>query len=1348
MTDKSFVIGCLPTQLQSSSWDTDNLVYKNDIAQPLITNQNLGNKRFLCPYTPRKNELKNYISKPQQTPEIFVWTNLANKILKAGVDSASPITFVKLESIEKMTNTFMYHWNISGITKDTIQTEGSVNLKIYLDKETLSIPAQVVSGEKSGLDYDILLGSDFQVKYKVGISRKFEHISLEAQNKEHIFGIHKTKSMYNIPPNSESIHLVKTTKSILGYVQKKQLEPGVFIPNAVVDATRGYSFVKILNITPKNVVLDNLEVEVEEIPDEWGDILNTQRENKMEILKTQMDVEHIPDEYKEKLISLIEKFTDIFILPEEPLNTTPLIKHDIDLVPGAKPIYKRQPPISIDKEEKLREMLMKLRDQKVIEKTGSHWNHLIFLIPKKNGELRAILDFRPLNDLTIDQKYNLPSIEELLGKIGDATIFTNLDLSSAYHQVELTERSKDYCAFSAGKFGRWRYRKMPFGISGAPYTFQFLMDSIFTVLDEAPIDVLAYLDDLLIYSKDMDSHMIQLEKVFEKLLNANLKINMKKCNFMKDEVEYLGFKISENKVTPPEEYVKSLQEIRPPKNKKELQRFLGKVGYLQKFIKHFQAKVRPLSELLKDEVTFEMKEKQLQAFESIRNELLEVTHLSLPKHKEYELHIDASSKGIGAMLRNAGAPDEPPIMYLSAVLKDAQTRYSATELEMFALTYFVKKLSHYLLGRKFTVYTDHKALTSIFKSKNIDNLRLNRMKLSLVDYDKMDIKYVKGKSNTVPDYLSRHPGSTEAEDLEELLEEPVNTLVVTRAQKAKQNLKQTTNKDIPSICVPPQLIQQKSPTKNIKLGVKKKVRFKPTTEAKDYDLFAKTLWESIELKSKFVKEFLPKLVNNTIDFKKCIDIYRLPKKIPIVRITIGQEKRVKITNLGLSIEDSKEEQDDYDLYITVLLILEYMSNLNLRKIVLMSSLLEEKLSLLKKIVSELCTNDSVILFYERNVEVIKNDDKVKQILDDHHTSKTAGHPGVNRMFDAIRARFYFKNMYSRIQKYVRQCLTCRKIKNEKSNTQPMIIPHLPSKPFELIAMDVYGPIVESEPDGFKNILVITDYFSGFTIMSPMKEPNSEGVAKIIVNDLILPFGRFPKLILSDNASYFGSNLLKDVMKMLNIKQKFITPRAPWQNVTERRNQFISYYLKATLCEMGQKEIMKWPELLKFISYSINASVNRTTGFCPLEILFGLDAEGIEDLQINPQKSRTYNEYLENLQERLSHIRHTAKQSMIEARNASKNYKDLKAKKLELKANEWVLWKNPKSTLGKLDFPKMGPYQVLEVFPNSAKIRTGRNHKVVPIEHLYKYDAPLDFVLYVKINSLSEDVKASILNTIE
>lgn len=1187
-------------------------------------------------------------------------------------------------------------------------------------------------------------GQIFKKKYQVDISRRTNRISILSRNKIHTFDIHKTPGNCKIPANSESIHLVKTSKSIVGYVEKVQIQPGIFIPNAIVDATKGYSFIKILNLTASEVKLDNFKIQVERLPEKF--ITNNQTERIKE-LKLQAEINHLPNNYQTEILKLIENYSNIFILPNEPLNTTPLIKHKIELKPGAQPVYKRQPPISVDKEEKLKEMLLKLRDQGVIEKSGSYWNHMIFLIPKKNGELRAILDFRPLNDLTIDQKYNLPSIEELLGKIGDAMIFTNLDLSSAYHQVELTEESKDYCTFSAGKFGRWRYRKMPFGISGAPYTFQFLMDSIFTVLDEPPIEVLAYLDDLLIYSANMEEHLQTLEKVFKKLSEANLKINMKKCNFAKSEVEYLGFLISEGRVSPPAEYIKSLDTLKPPKNGKELQRFLGKMGYLQKFIKNFQMKVRPLSELLKDEKPFTMGKIQIEAFNEIKKELQEITHLSLPKNQSYELHIDASAKGIGAMLRNAGAPDEAPIMYLSAVLKDAQTRYSATELEMYALTYFVKKLSYYLMGRKFTVFTDHKALTSILKSKNIENLRLNRMKLSLVDFDKMSIKYVTGKSNTVPDYLSRHPCEVEAEDLDELLDSreqmptEVNALVITRAQKALQN--QTNQNEITTklkdLEQEPDLkiVGNQDLQNNIKLGKKKKVHFNFPPKDKDYGKFFETLINSSELKQKFVKEFLPKLFNSSIDFKRCIDIHRLPKKTPIMRLTEGVDKQVKMTSLGITVSCQPDGLDDYEIYVYALLCAEYMNDENLKKIVIMSSMTKDKQELLKRFFSEMLKDKEIILFYEKNVKVLKEEKEIKEILDIYHLSKTAGHPGVNRMMDAIRQKYYFRKMYYKVQKYVRQCLTCRKIKAEKSNKQPMLIPKLPDKPFDLVAMDVYGPIVESKPEGFKNILVITDYFSGFTIMSPLKDPNSEDVAKILVDDLILPFGRFPKLILADNASYFGSNLLKDVMKILNIKQKFIVPRAPWQNITERRNQFISYYLKITLCEMGQDKIERWPDLLKFISYSINSSVNRSTGFCPLEILFGLEIDNLSDQQFNATKSKTYNEYIENLQQRLRYIKETAEKQMVEARNISKNYRDKNTTKLNIKIDDWVLWKNPKSILGKLDFPKIGPFQVIEVFENSAKIKTGRNHKLVPLEHLYKYDAPLDFILYIKIKNMSQ-----------
>lgn len=124
--------------------------------------------KVLQPYIPMAHEMKDYMSKPEPTPEIHIWTNLADRVLIAGVDCGSPLSFVKLEAIQRITKTFMFQWDISGITKDSMKTLGSINLKIFLNFDTLSIPVQVVSEKTSGLDYDILLGSDFQKKISSG----------------------------------------------------------------------------------------------------------------------------------------------------------------------------------------------------------------------------------------------------------------------------------------------------------------------------------------------------------------------------------------------------------------------------------------------------------------------------------------------------------------------------------------------------------------------------------------------------------------------------------------------------------------------------------------------------------------------------------------------------------------------------------------------------------------------------------------------------------------------------------------------------------------------------------------------------------------------------------------------------------------------------------------------------------------------------------------------------------------------------------------------------------------------------------------------------------------------------
>ena len=1297
------------------------------------------------------------VSRAHVVPEIFIKTNLSNNILKACIDTASPITLVRLGSIECLTKIFpQFKIGINGITKDNLYTEGTAKLEIFIGNEVLSIIAQTIKNENSNLSYDILLGTDFQKKYNLLIDWQDEITTIRTERNKYSFYFNRKPGKLSIPPFSESVQVVKINNKYnveMGFIEKIEIAPGAFISNSIVQPLNDKAYVNVFNITATPIELENIELQV----------LPLTLEEKLVIQKdvdifNDLNCNHLNARSSSKLKNLILNYKNIFISQDNEMNTTHLLKHHINLKPGSSPVYKKQPIIPNKHDEQFRTMLKNLKDQGIIEKSSSPWNHRIFLIPKKTGELRAVLDFRPLNDLTIDVKYDIPSIEDLLSKIGNSQLFSNLDLSSAYHQIELTEESKDLCTFSAGKYGRWRYKKMPFGISGAPYTFQFLMDSIFTLLDEPPIHVLAYLDDLLIYSENEDQHFEHLERVFKKLQEANLRLNIKKCNFLKSEVQYLGFIIKEGRVSPPKEYINSLKDIRLPKSRKELEKVLGKFGYVQKFIKNFQIKARPLSKLLHKDKKFELNQEEIETFERLKDELINITPLSLPKHQKYELHIDASSVGVGAMLLNAEDKESPPIMYLSAVLSPTQMRYSATELEMFALTYFVNKLKHYLIGREFTVCTDHKALEHIMKSKNIDNLRLNKMKLALSDFN-MKIKYIKGKSNKVPDYLSRYPSNNEETlDIDDILFEKENGNItifpITRAQAKQQQIQQQNIhiNDLNQLDINKLYDSQEG--SQIILGNKnKKFSFNKSNlpykaESDMYQEDFNKLLKSSDVLENFNKNIFPKTTNYTAFTENCITIYRLPKNSKIIRITNENFDKVERTKLGLKCSLSKQCMNlPFILYLFITVTQKFMIETNQNTITLISSLSDDDIEFIKRIWCILCDlkNEKFkLLLFNKDITVLKNDKEIREILDAYHLSETAGHPGMSKMIAELKKNYYFNNMTSKVRKYVNQCLTCRKVKASRQHISPMVIPKLPKSPFELIATDVYGPILSSDPDEYNNILVITDYFSGFTIMKAIKDPTSEQVAQAIVYDLILTFGRIPKVILSDNASYFGSKLMSQVLKLLKIKQKFITPRAPWQNITERRNPYISYYLKYSILE--SKNIKKWPDMLPFISYSINSSINRTTGYSPFELLFGLDVEKIEDLKLNYRNKNqiTYSDYVEELRQKLLFLHENASENMKSAREASKTYYDKNTNQITLKVGDLVLWKNPKNILGKLDIPRLGPFKVEQLFKTSALITVGKKSKLVPLNNLHRYEPPLNAILFIKMSQLPYYVKEKLI----
>jgi len=385
-------------------------------------------------------------------------------------------------------------------------------------------------------------------------------------------------------------------------------------------------------------------------------------------------------------------------------------------------------------------------NQGIIRKSKSPYSFPLVVVKKKDNSNRICVDFRALNKVTIKDSFPLPRVDDILNNIGNAKYFSKLDFSSGYYQIPLASEDKMKTAFRTSK-GLFEFNVLPFGLVNAPSHFQRVVNSILEKFIGKFVHV--YLDDILIYSNTLEEHLTHLQKIFDILVEKNIKLKLKKCGIAKTQIDYLGYKVSFEKIQPQRDKCKSISEAKIPQNVNQLQTFLGMINYYRKFIANFSKKASPLYELLKKDVKFEFGPRQVIAFELLKKELTsKPIFLSVPNFSQpFTLQTDASNDGIGAILSQG----HKVIEYASRKLNTAERNYSTIEKELLAIVWSLQYFRYYLLGRSFVIETDHNPLTFIDKIKS--NSRIVRWKLKMAEYD-YQIKYKPGRFNNA-DFLSR-----------------------------------------------------------------------------------------------------------------------------------------------------------------------------------------------------------------------------------------------------------------------------------------------------------------------------------------------------------------------------------------------------------------------------------------------------------------------------------------------------------------------------------------------------------------------------------------------------------------
>ncbi|GBG92123.1 hypothetical protein CBR_g54423 [Chara braunii] len=449
---------------------------------------------------------------------------------------------------------------------------------------------------------------------------------------------------------------------------------------------------------------------------------------------------------------VVAKYPDLF---EEPTGVVDReVVHAIEIIPGSSIPRGRIHRMSPGELDELRRQLKELVEKGWIRPSVSPSGSPVLFVPqKKEGTLRMCIDYRGLNAITVKNREPLPRIDDLLDRVQGCRNFSKIDLKSGYHQIAIRPEDQHKTAFQT-RYDLYEFVVMPFGLCNAPGTFQHAMNRIFhDYLDKF---VIAYLDDILIFSKTVEEHVAHVDKVLSLLRQHKFKINGEKCEFGRTRVLYLGHEISAEGLKPDDAKVASIRDWPRPQSVTEMRSFLGMTGYYRTFVKNYSVVAAPLTDLTRLDTPWEWTEECKAAFRHLKHALTHYEVLKLPDpDKPFIVTTDASQYGIGAVLAQQEGPKLRPIEYMSKKMPSQKFAKSTYEKELYAVFKALTHWRHYLLGRFFILRTDHQTLRWM-RTQPVLSDALKRWIEVIEQYD-FDPQYIKGEYNKVVDALSRRP---------------------------------------------------------------------------------------------------------------------------------------------------------------------------------------------------------------------------------------------------------------------------------------------------------------------------------------------------------------------------------------------------------------------------------------------------------------------------------------------------------------------------------------------------------------------------------------------------------------
>lgn len=1193
------------------------------------------------------------------------------------IDTGSPISFFFV-SKTKPDIPYVPKNKISfnGISGDPLSSHGTMEGRISSDGNLALHSFHLIKGDVR-MQHDGLIGGDFLAKFQCEINYRELCLVLNSDYTSQNSIIPIIPASVTIAARSESVIKIPINSKNDQVITHFEMQPGLYVANTIVHPEDGQAKTILLNTTEQDIHISLIDTQFNMEPLDSYDVLNLDYsqdpvEKRLSSLESFLSLNHCNSEEKEHVIRLCREYNDLFFLPGDYLTHSDSITHTIDVGDKQPPINIRPYRLPHIHKDEINKQLTTMIESNIIRPSKSPWNSPLLIVPKKpdkdgNKKWRVVIDFRRLNDVTVGDAFPLPNITDILDQLGKSKYFTTLDLASGFHQVKMNPSDGAKTAFSSN-FQHFEFTRMPFGLKGAPSTFQRLMNTVLSGLQG--VKCFVYMDDIVIYACNLTDHHSKVSEVFNRLRQHRLKLQPEKCNFLRREIVYLGHVIGEDGILPDPAKIRAVQDFPTPKNPKEVKSFLGLAGYYHRFINNFSKISKPLTSLLRKDVTYKWDTFCDESFNTLKQALITPPLLIYPDfNTQFIVTSDASAFAIGAILSQGEIPNDKPICYASRTLSKAETGYSVIEKELLAIVYALSQFRPYIYGRKVLIVTDHKPLVWVMNLKDPSS-RLMRWKIKIEEYDYITI-YKKGSLNTNADSLSRIRDVTSCPisvnlDLPPVIEDISDN--ESDSDVAQINVVQTRSSKILPNNSDDEFFRIIT---NLKLRENSKSIIRNSDHNFQYYLMPNLDSNMCKTLSKILK--LEKYFHKVVELNNLI-IIDVKKALIHVPTFVQLEIHKSLFRESVQLIKSHCQKEKFR-NIAVSIEVTNFKDLSTVKNIIISAFKDVEIE---------------ITLYLNKVQTITSEEDKREILKVYHDSIIAGHRGVNQTTYKIRQVFNWENMNRDIDNYVQSCKTCQKNKVSRVNKIPMKITSTASRPFEKVFLDIVGPLPVSY-NGNRNILTFQDDLTKYSEAFPIPNAEASTIAKEYVTKIICKFG-VTESLLTDQGTNFMSKVFTEVCKSLKIHKLHTTAYHPQSNgALERSHRTLAEYLRSYL----NIDKLTWDEWIPYAMFTYNTSIHNTTKFTPFELIFGFEAILPNQFKGTPTISYNYDNYANEMKTRLQQSYQLARKHILEQKEMSKTYYDRNSKPLNIKVGDLVLVRN-ETRANKLEEIWSGPYPVVSI----------------------------------------------------